>query len=186
MGGEGGPAGNRVLGVESTDPMLSFLGAMGLAQVAGTALVVDMCHDLHLRSDRTLADIAADGPSLGELSPGRSGVAIISSGPLPVSRCREVVETLEANWPALVVRCARGQWEGPTVPVRPLLPGLMQATEPFPAVWQPWVRGLRPPGPGPVLPEIRSATVRRMLAGRAAPRSRWVRAWSRVWGMPWA
>jgi hypothetical protein len=172
--------------VESTDPVLSLLGAMGLGQAVGTALVVDMCRDLNLRIARSLADIVAEGPTLAELSPGRSGVALLSSGPLSPAECLAAVGALAPHWPAVVVRCEQGKWDGPTVPVRPLLPGLLQWTAPGPAVWQPLAGSVRPPGPGPVLPRLRASSVRRMLSGRALPRSRWVHAWGPVWGMPWA
>ena len=59
-----------VLAVASPDPVLSLLSALGLAQVAGSALVIDMCGDLALQSGRTLSDLAADGPSVSELGPG--------------------------------------------------------------------------------------------------------------------
>lgn len=175
-----------MLGVEAPDPVLSLLAAIGLGQAVGTALVVDLCGDLNLRSDRSLADIAADGPALGELSPGRRGVAMIAAGPLSASESADVISDLAAHWPGIVVRCSRGGWEGPTVPVRSLMPGLLEETEPGPAVWQPLGTGLRPPGPGPVLPRLRASAVRRTLAGRTMRRSRWVEAWQPVWGMPWA
>ncbi len=180
------PFGLGVLGVQSNDPVLSLLGALGLAQAAGTALVIDLCRDLRTPTGRTLADIAADGPSLDELSPGRAGVALISSGPLQPSECEAVIEALAPTWPAVVVRCTPEQWVGPTVPIRALLPGLLQAADQSPAVWQPVAARLRPPGPGPVLPRIRSSLARRMIAGRAVPGARWVRAWAPVWSMPWA
>jgi len=180
------PRGLGVLGVESADPVLSFLGALGLGQAAGTALVIDLCGDVTLRTGRTLADIAEDGPELGELSPGRSGVALLTCGPLHVVESVPVVEALAPNWPAVVVRCQSGQWPGPTVPVRALLPGLLQPAGQGPAVWQPLAPGVRPSGPGPILPRLRSALVRRLLAGRVDHRSRWVRAWEPVWAMPWA
>ncbi len=181
-----GPGGYGVLGVASTDPVLSLLGAMGLGQAAGTALLIDLCQDLDLRSDRTLADIVADGPTLRELSPGRSGVALLASGALASSDLVTVVESLASHWPAIVIRCGPGQWAGPTVPVRPLLPGLLRSQLSSPAVWQPLATAGKPPGPGPVLPRLRSTTVRRMLSGKTAGRSRWVRSWGPVWGMPWA
>jgi len=180
------PGGFGVIGVESTDPVLSLLAALGLGQTAGTALVVDLCRDLLLRTGRTLSDIAADGPAVSELSPGRTGIALITSGPLHLSESKAVIDTLAANWPAVVVRCPPGIWDGPIVPVRALLPGLLQVHETTPAVWQPLVSGLRPSGPGPVLPRLRGSLARRMLAGRAASGARWVRAWEPVWGMPWA
>lgn len=180
------PGGFGILGVASADPVLSLVGALGLGQVAGTALVIDLCGDLTLRSGRTLSDIAVEGPSLAELSPGRSGVALLSSGPIPTDECAPVVEALAVNWPAVVVRCHAGQWPGPTAPVRALLPGLLQSVDQSPAVWQQIASGVHPTGPGPVLPRLSGSLVRRMLSGRSAGRTRWVRAWAAVWGMPWA
>jgi hypothetical protein len=175
-----------VLGVESADPVLSLVSALGLGQVAGTALVIDLCRDLTLRADRSLADISADGPSIGELSPGRSGVALISAGSLEVSESLPVISALATTWPAVVVRCPPGVWDGPTVPVRALLPGLLRPVVETPAVWQPLLPGSRPSGPGPLLPVLRGGLVRRLLSGRATGRARWVRAWAPVWQMPWA
>jgi len=180
------PGGFGVLGVASADPVLSLVSALGLAQVAGSALVVDLCCDLTLQGSRTLSDLANEGPSLSELSPGRSGVALLAAGPLLIEETHSAIESLAVNWPAIVIRCEPGQWTGPTVPVRPLLPGFLRSAEPSPAVWQPVVTGVRPTGPGPVLPRLRGSLVRRMLSGRSVGRARWVRAWEGVWGLPWA
>jgi hypothetical protein len=173
-----------LLAVTSPEPVLSLLAALGLAQVAGSALVVDLCRDV-AGNGRTLSDIASEGPSLAELTPGRSGVALLRSGPVTPQEARPLIESLAQGWPAVVVRCHPGQWEGPTVPVRTLLPGLLRVSEQGPAVWQPVVSTVRPPGPGPVLPKLRGPLVRRLLAGRTARRARWVRAWEKVWSMPW-
>jgi hypothetical protein len=175
-----------VIAVTSPDPVLSFLSALGLAQVAGSALVVDMCGDLALSGGRTLSDLAADGPSASELSPGRSGVALMSSGPIDPLEASPLIDTLAQGWPALVIRCPAGVWSGAQIPVRPLLPGLLRPVEDSPAVWQPMAAGGRPSGPGPVLPRLSGSLVRRLLSGRSAARARWVRAWERVWEMPWA
>ena len=175
-----------VLAVASPDPVLSLLSALGLAQVAGSALVIDMCLDLALESDRTLSDLAADGPSLSELSPGRSGVALLTSGPIELEDASPLIDHLAQGWPAVVIRCPRGLWPGPTVPVRPLLPGLLRSIDDGPSVWQPMAAGSRPPGPGPVLPRLSGTLARRLLSGRSAGGARWVRAWERVWEMPWA
>jgi hypothetical protein len=178
------PARLGVLGVTSPEPVLSLISALGLAQVAGSALVVDLCRDLALEG-RTLSDLAAEGPSLSELSPGRSGVALLGSGPITVEEARPLIASLAEGWPSVVVRCPAGQWDGPTVPVRPLMPGFLRATDAGPAVWQPIGPSTRPPGPGPLLPRLRSSLVRRLLAGHAAGRAKWVRAWEKVWEMPW-
>jgi hypothetical protein len=175
-----------VLAVTSVDPVLSLVSALGLGQTAGSALVIDLCRDLSVRTARTLSDLVVEGPSLAELSPGRSGVALIGSGPITVEDTLPVIEALAVNWPAIVVRCQPGHWPGPSVPVRALLPGFLEPVEQSPAVWQPLASGARPPGPGPVLPRLRTTLVRRLLSGRAAGRSTWVRAWEPIWRMPWA
>jgi hypothetical protein len=173
-----------VLAVTSPEPVLSLVSALGLGQVAGSALVVDLCRDLSLEG-RTLSDIASEGPALSELRPGRSGVALLGSGPVTLDAARNLIESLAESWPAVVVRCHPGQWEGPTVPVRAMLPGLLRVSEQEPAVWQPVGSPVKPPGPGPVLPRLRGSLVRRLLAGRTARRARWVGAWEKVWSMPW-
>jgi hypothetical protein len=175
-----------VLGVESPDPVLSLFGALGLGASAGTALIVDMATGSGVGSERTLADLLEDGPALHELSPARSGVAMISAGPVEVTAGLALIERLSANWPAVVVRFSDDAWPGPRVPVRPLLPGLLAPTEMIPAVWQTVVAGVRPPGPGPVLPRLGPRSARNLLAGRLPARGRWLRVWERVWAMPWA
>lgn len=176
----------RVLAVTSNDPVLSLLAPIGLAASAGTALVVDLAGGLHVPSARTLADIAAEGPRLDELSPGRAGVAFVTSGSITLGEAGEMVDQLATRWPAVVVRSDGDGWPGPTVPVRALYPGWLAPSAESAAVWQPMAHGSRPPGPGPVLPRVGRGTVRRLLSGRLPSRSRWVRAWKQVWGMPWA
>jgi hypothetical protein len=173
-----------LLAVTSPEPVLSLLAALGMAQVAKSALVVDLCRDLALNG-RTLSDIASEGPSLSELSPGRTGVALLGSGPIPAAEASPLIESLAQGWPAVVVRCHPGQWEGPTVPVRALMPGLLRTTEQGAAVWQPVASSVRPPGPGPVLPRLGASLARRLLTGRTAGKARWVRAWEAIWSMPW-
>lgn len=175
-----------VLGVESPDPVLSLFGALGLGSSVGTALVVDLVAQCRIATGRTLADLIEDGPSLGELSPTRSGVAVIGAGPVDVANGIAMIERLASNWPAVVVRCDPGRWPGPAVPVRPLWPGLMAPSEPTPAVWQAMPGGVRPPGPGPVLPRLSALAARGLLAGRLPHKGRWLRVWEKVWAMPWA
>lgn len=121
-----------------------------------------------------------------ELGPARSGVALISAGPVDVVAGFALIERLAANWPAVVVRCSEGDWPGPTVPLRPLLPGMLAPTEDIPAVWQTVIGGVRPPGPGPVLPRLGAWSARNLLSGRLPTRGRWLRVWEKVWGLPWA
>ncbi len=175
-----------VLGVESPDPVLSLFGALGLAASAGTALVIDLAQSWGVRTSRTIADLLEDGPSLDELSPARSGVAVLSAGPIDPANVLPVIERLALNWPALVVRCSAENWPGPKVPVRPLLPGLLAPTDVAPAVWQTLNRGVRPPGPGPVLPRLGARTAHNLMLGRLPTRGRWLGVWAKVWAMPWA
>jgi hypothetical protein len=183
MEGVGRPG---VLGVESADPVLSLFGALGLAAAAGTALVVDMSATLVTATTRTIADLLEDGPSLNELSPARSGVAVISAGPIASADASSMIARLAVNWPAVVVRCTAETWSGPKVPVRPLLPGLLAPTEMIPAVWQAVYGGVHPPGPGPVLPRLGPRAANNLMLGRLPRRGSWLRVWGKVWGMPWA
>ncbi len=175
-----------VLAVRSVDPVLSVVGPLGLAASIGTALVVDLTGDLQLGSGRTLADIDVEGPRLDELSPGRSGVAVIGSGPIGAARAAELIADLGTRWPAVVVRVNGNTWDGPTVPLVPLYAGWLASSTEAASVWQPVGSSPKPPGPGPVLPGLRSSLVRRLLSGQLPIRSRWIRAWSAVWDMPWA
>ncbi len=175
-----------ILGVWSPDPVLSVIAPIGLAVAAGTALIVDLGAPAR-QSGRTLADLHRDGPTLSELSPGRSGVAFIPGGALDRGLALELVEQLAAHWPAIVVRAPVGDTALATVPVVPLFPGMFNLfTVPAHAVWQPVGAGREPPGPGPVLPGLRARAVRLMLSGRLPRRSRWIAAWRPIWEMPWA
>ncbi len=178
---------HQVLGVWSPDPVLSLVAPIGLGASVGTALVVDLASAAIRTGDRTLADLAGDGPTMGELSPGRSGLALISAGQLGPDRALEVIESVAPRWPAVVLRMDRGDWPVPVVPVIPLLPGRLSPLPPTThGVWQPVSAPQEPPGPGPVLPRLGAGLVRRVLAGRHPGRSRWVDAWRPVWEMPWA
>lgn len=175
-----------MLAVASPDPVMSILGPIGLAAAAGTALVVDMGVGLRVPARRTLADIAADGPRLDELAPGRRGIGFISSGELATEQTTELVMRLSRHWPAVVVRTGVAGWAGPTVPVIPLYPGWLAPDHVGAAVWQSIPGGGRPRGPGPVLPTPGRAMTRRMLTGGLPRRGRWVNAWRQAWEMPWA
>jgi hypothetical protein len=177
---------HAVLGVRSVDPILSLVAPIGLAASVGTALVIDMVAPRGGEARRTLRDLAEDGPTLSELSPGRRGVAFLAGGGLEMARAIEVIERLSGRWPAITVRVAHHELGYPTIPVVPLYPGrLLIPAEPH-GVWQPVGSGATPPGPGPVLPRLRPSVLRRILAGQLPRWSRWVAAWRPVWDMPWA
>ena len=175
---------SRVLAVRSADPVLSLLSALALGAAAGTALVVDMTGQT-FPGTRTLADIAADGPRLDELGPGRRGVAVLGSGSVSAPEAFELIERLSASWPATVVRIDTPGWEGTVVPVVPLLPGWMAPRSVDAAVWQPVGGSSNVPGPGPVLPRLKARTARDLLSGRLPRKSRWIDAWTQIWEMPW-
>lgn len=176
-----------VLGVWSPDPVLSMVAPIGLAAAAGTALIIDLATKHTEQGGRSLADLAADGPTLSELSPGRPGIAFLPGGSVDRMVAIDLVGRLAGHWPALVVRVPDTDFPFATVPVVPLFPGRFSPV-PIPAhgVWQPVGAGANPPGPGPVLPRLTAGTVRRLLAGHLPRRSKWIVAWRPVWEMPWA
>lgn len=177
---------SRLLAVQSPDPVLSVAAALGLAASVKTCLIVDLVSDLRLPRARSLRHILKEGPRLDELSPGRTGVAIISGGGLDPDDAAVAIDSLGQRWPALVLRVGPARWHGPTVPVVPLYPGLLARIESDVAVWQPVGDSYLPPGPGPVLPRLRPGLARLLLAGRLPNRSRWVSAFRTVWDLPWA
>lgn len=177
---------SRVLAVRAHDPVMGVIAPIGLAAASGTALVVDVGGRPRRQGGRSLADVISDGPRLDELSPGRSGVARIAAGPVGTSAIAEAVGQLASRWPAVVVSIQDDDWPGPTVPVHVLYQGLLETWERGASVWQPISVGVRPPGPGPLLPAIRPRLVRQLLMGRMPRPNRWVRAWRQVWEMSWA
>lgn len=182
MGGKGR---HRVLATQSSDPVLSLVGALGLGASVGTALVVDLGPGSR-NGSRSLADIVTDGPSLDELSPGRRGLAFITGGGVPSPEAVEIVERLARRWPAVVVRVDTDEYPIPTARVEPLVAGrLVPKPAASHAVWQPVGTSIDPPGPGPVLPRLRAGLAAHLLDGRVPRRSRWIAALRPVWEMPW-
>lgn len=165
--------------------VLSWIGPIGLALAAGTALIVDV-RSRYIPETKTLAQLMVDGPSLLDLSPGRRGVATIASGSMSSDEFAEAIDVLTGRWPALVVRSDGMLWPGPTVPYRAVLPGLLLAGEPTPSVWQPASGVSIPSLPGPVLPRLGRRPVMAMLEGKTPIARRWVDSWRAVWEMPWA
>lgn len=168
------------------DELLSAVAPLGLALSAGTALVVDLDRDgPPYPAERSVAELIEEGPRRAELFPERTGVAALPNGGAEPLAALELVETLARHWPVVVVRIASGESPFPVIPVRPLWPGFLAPFGRRPAVWQRASTGSEPPGPGPVLPPPGRATVAALLAGKRPFRSRWIRAWSRVWELPW-
>jgi hypothetical protein len=104
-------------------------------------------------------------------------------GAAPSEHAYSLIESLASGWPAVVVRAGVGAAPFPVVPVRPL----------FPSGWMPrsdrvvYQRVSRITGTrdGLVLPPLRSAQVRHILAGHVDPRWRWVKAFAPVWETAW-
>lgn len=177
---------HSALAIRSPDPLLSFAAAVGLASARRTTLIVDTVMD-EGADGRTLVDLVEDGPTLAELSPGRTGVALIPAGAISPDQVASAIIELTTHWPAVVVRSSFPVADLPTVPVMPLYPVAAPLVSlPPVAVWQPIRRWSAPPGPGPVLPELPGRHLRRILARTLPRRSRWMSAWAPVWEMPWA
>lgn len=172
-----------ILGLCSDDPVLRWVGPIGLALSIGTALVVDLVGQ---GVGRTLVDVHADGPKLDELSPGRSGVASMPAGPIDSATLDEAVFLLARSWPAVVVRSDGKRWTGASVPYRPIYPGVLRNADTSPAVWQPTMSSSASNLRGPVMPRLSGGSTLAMLEGRRPMAKRWVRSWRRVWELPWA
>jgi hypothetical protein len=172
---------HSVLAIDSADPLLRLVGAVGLGASVGTALVVDMAST----RGRTLVDLVTDGPTAYELSPGRAGLAFIGGGGLDSAGTEEVVGQLARRWPAVVV--AGEVASLPAVRFNLLYPGrLAPVVAGLPGVWQPVEGSGDPPGPGPVMPRLRRSLLTKLLNGHLPRRSAWIDAWHPIWEMPWA
>ncbi len=175
------------MAVMSDDPILSGIGAVGLAAAAGTALSIDLdtARPLAWSPGRTLADVAAEGPTHSELLPQRSGIALLSGGGIGPDEAREAIDLLASRWPAVVLRVSQ-RIALRTVPILGLYPGWGAPAHRGPAVWQRVPSGpTSAPGPGPVLPCLGTWSLRRLLLGSTPLGSRWASAWREVWSLPW-
>ena len=168
------------------DAVLGTVAPLALAASAGTALVIDLDPGRDdYRGAGTLAAMVRDGPTRADLRPRRRGVAVLANGGIDADSAAELIDALVAGWPRVVLRHPGGDRpSGPgVVPVHPLVPGGRRP--PVPAVYQrgPWAEALPPPAV--VLPRARPGTVRSLLEGRRPGPSAWLRAWKRVWDLPW-
>lgn len=170
------------------DEVLGAVAPLALGAAAGTAVVVDVDPSgPRYPGDMTLARLVADGPTKADLSPQRSGVAVIANGGIDAEDAEEVLRALVNGWPAVVLRLpADHSGDGGAIPVLPLVPGSMLKRYPGPAVYQRSAWRVRPPQGGVVLPRPRPGTVGALLSGRAPHLGdRWLRAWRRVWDHAW-
>ncbi len=169
------------------DGLLGALAPLGLGAAAGTALVVDLDPaGPHYPGDGSLAELVAEGPRRVDLSPSRSGLAVLRNGGVDSSEAGQVLAALISGWPAVVLRLpgAAPVEREPDLVVYPLVPGgLFPAHPASAAVYQDL--GFRIPAPGPRLPVLSRGTAAALLAGAVQSRSRWVRAWEAAWEGTW-
>lgn len=173
------------------DGLLACVAPLGLAAAAGTALMVDLDPDgPAYPGERSLAELVARGPRRVDLSPARSGLAVVRNGGIEPDTNEEVtviLEALSAGWPNLVLRLPSGKLRLPTpglVPVIPILPGSLTVVWDGPAVRQPTGLAVPRDSLGVTLPRLPRSTLVALLRGRL-PRGRWIRAWRPVWELPW-
>ena len=165
------------------DDVLGVVAPFALAASHRTVLVIDLDPDgIPLPGDRTLARLVEEEPTLAELVPSRSGVAVLPHGGVDVISASAVIGALVDSWPCVVIR-ARTPVDGiPFVEIAPLLPGV--DTKASPRVWVRTGIGRVEPGPGPVVDGPGRSAVASVLA-RRAPAGRWLRSWAGVWRWPW-
>ena len=165
------------------DDVLGLVAPVLIAGAHPTALVVDLDPEgISYPGRRTLADLIEDGPTLGELRPARSGVAVLPGGGAEAEAARPVLAALLEAWPQVVLRVRERIRGFPLAEVTPLLPGVEAAGRP--RVWVKTGVGRMEPGPGPVVEGPGRAAAAAVLAGRAPGGGR-LRSWRRVWEWPW-
>ncbi|MEX0756497.1 MAG: hypothetical protein WD204_00980 [Acidimicrobiia bacterium] len=166
--------------VSSPDPVLHRIAPFGLAAAAGTCLVVDLDPTAPPLPGPSLVDLIRDGVTSSHLRAGRTGVAVLANGGVSEAEATDLLESLLAGWPAAVLRVPSDQ---PSIPVLSLDPPDLRPSRAHRAVWQSTIRGSR--APGVVLPPLHRSAIRSLCRGVVEPRSRWVRAWTPVWGTSW-
>lgn len=166
------------------DGLLGALAPLGLGAAAPTALVVDLdAGGPRYPGEGSLAQLVADGPRRSELSPQRTGLAVLRNGGVGSLESAEVVAALTEGWPDVVLRlAARDEMRSSDVVVAPLVPGGVLPTTGA-TVYQDL--GFQIPAPGPVLPTLGRSTAAALLAGSVPVRSRWIRAWRAAWDGAW-
>ncbi len=170
------------------DEVLGTVAPLALAAAAGTALVIDLDPaGPRYRGDATLAGLVADGPTRGDLSPSRRGVAVLPNGGVAPDEAEEILHALVAGWPAVVMRLpSRHPGGDGAIPILPLVPGATVRRPPGPAVYQRSAWRVEVPVGAVVLPRPGAATIGALLAGKMpGRRDRWIRSWGRVWEQPW-
>ena len=168
------------------DGVLGAVAPVALACAVDTALVVDLDPEGPNHRGRSLAELVVAGPRRADLAPQRRGTAFVPNGGIALEDAGEVLDALASGWPHVVLRLP--PTPPPTerdgvVPVLTLSPLLRSPGRP--AVYQRSLWRMEAPGPGVVLPRPAAATIRALVSSVAPAPSRWVRAWRRVWEVPW-
>ena len=170
------------------DEVLGVVAPLALGAAAGTALIVDLDVDgPRYPGELTLAGLVADGPTRGDLSPQRRGIAVVRNGGVEPEDAEQVLRALVDGWPAVVFRLPADHTAGDgAIPVLPLIPGTLISRSAGPAIFQRSGWRVRVPEGGVVLPRPGRGTISALLAGRIPhPGDRWIRAWRGVWGQSW-
>ena len=168
------------------DLILSIVAPLGLAAHAGTALVVDLDESgTVLASEDDLASLVRRGPTEAQLTPRRSGVAVLANGGVGVSEASDVIAALAQRWPNLVLRCAPDAAASHfAVGIVPVLPEPFSVPVEGDVVYQRTSFGGEAKSGAAVLPVPRPSTVRALLSGRMpARRDRWIRSLGQIWKM---
>lgn len=167
------------------DGLLACLAPLGLAASVETALVVDLDPEgPAYPGSASLADLVERGPRLAHLQPQRSGLAVLRNGGID-SGYEEVVEALADGWPHVVLRVADNVDQPNLVSVIPAMTGPLRSDSQRPHVAQRTGLGTVSSEAVVTLPRLNRTTVMGLLSGSIRPRSRWIKAWKPVWGLPW-
>lgn len=166
------------------DGVLGAIAPLGLAAAAGTALVVDLDPGgPRYPGSVTLADLVADGPRRGDLSPSRRGVAVLGNGGIAPEEAETLLGAIVEGWPSVVLRLPAGHdGSADAIPVLPLVPGDLFTEYGSRAVYQQSGWRIAAPATSVVLPRPRRSTIGMLLSGTAPPtRDRWISAWRPLW-----
>ena len=169
------------------DLLLHHLAPMGLAAARETALLIDLDDDgPGYPGKLSLAALISEGARRRDLGPTKKGVAVLANGGADLDEALGLIALLAGGWPAVVVRIGSSDVPYPVVDVSPEFPAGWASGDDEALVIQPvgrWSRTSR--ADVTRLPPLRRSQVRAMLSGTIHPRWRWVRAWRRVWELPW-
>ncbi len=162
------------------------MAPLGLAASVGTALVVDCDAQAPTYPGRNVAELADLGLRRVDLLPARRGVAVLGNGGLDLDSVMDIVGHLRRGWPSIVLRA--GVFDPPGVPVIPaivLLPDPLTPKVDGPCLAQRIGRSSGSIDGGIMLPPLSRSQLVAMMSSRINPRWRWVKAFRRVWDLPW-